>query len=61
MNFQVLRNEIGEGGNKVFDEDYELLQGLGVIGTSVRASEARALLEIARETTPSRWMEKIED
>ena len=61
LNFQVLRNEIGEGGNKVFDEYYELLQGLGVIGTSVRASEARALLDIASETTPSRWMAKIED
>ena len=61
LNFQVLRNEIGEGGNKVFDEYYELLQGLGVIGTSVRASEARALLDIASETTPSKWMARIED
>jgi len=61
LNFQVLRNEIGEGSDKVFDEYYELLQGLGVIGTSVRGSEARALLDIASETTPSRWAAKLED
>ena len=61
LNFQVLRNEIGEGGDKVFDELYERLQRLGVINTSVRASEARALLDIASETTPSQWAARIED
>ena len=61
LNFQVLRNEIGEKGDKVYDELYEKLQGLGVINTSVRASESRALLDIASETVPSQWAARIED
>ena len=60
LNFQVLKNEIGGGGDKVFDALYERLQGLGVVNTSVRASEARALLDIASETRPSKWVEQIE-
>lgn len=61
LNFQVLKNEIGEGGNKVFDTYYEKLQKLGVVNTSVKGSEARALLDIARETEPSRWVARMEE
>ena len=53
LNSKVLWNDIYGGGNKVFDSYYEKLQGLGIINTSVRAGEARALLEIAQETDPS--------
>ena len=61
LNFQVLKNEIGDSGNKVFDTYYEKLQGLGVVNTSVKGSEARALLDIASETEPSRWVARIEE
>jgi len=53
LNSKVLWNDIYGGGNKVFDKYYEKLQGLGIINTSVRASEARALLDIAQETDPN--------
>jgi len=60
LSFQVLQNQIGGGGNKVFDSLYTRLQGLGVINTSVRASEARALLDIAKETSPARFIAKLD-
>ncbi len=60
LNFQVLKNEIGGEGDKVFDSLYTRLQGLGVINTSVRASEARALLDIAKETSPARFISRLD-
>ena len=58
-NFNVLHNEISQGGNKVFDAFYEKLQGLGIINTSVRAGEARALINIAAESNPARFASKL--
>lgn len=58
-NFNVLHNEISQGGNKVFDDFYEKLQGLGIINTSVRAGEARALINIAAESNPARFASKL--
>ena len=49
FNSKVLWNEIFQGNNKQFDTYYEKLQGMGVINTSVRAREARAMMEIASE------------
>tara|TARA_R110002020_G_scaffold52798_3_gene148181 strand:+ start:3754 stop:10554 length:6801 start_codon:yes stop_codon:yes gene_type:complete len=60
LNFAVLKNQIGGGtNNRIFDAYYEKLQGLGVINTSVRASEARALVDMASETIPSRFASKF--
>ena len=58
-NFNVLHNEMTKGGNKVFDNFYERLQGLGIINTSVRAGEARALLNIAAETNPAKFASRL--
>jgi hypothetical protein len=58
-NFNVLYNEITKGGNKVFDNFYERLQGLGVVNTSVRAGEARALLDIAAESNPAKFAARL--
>ena len=58
-NFNVLHNEVTKGGNKVFDNFYEKLQGLGIINTSVRAGEARALLNIAAESNPARFASRL--
>jgi hypothetical protein len=49
FNQATLWNEIFEGNNRIFDAYYERLQGLGVINTSVRARETRAMLDIASE------------
>ena len=61
LNFEVLVNEIAKGGDKIKDEFYELLQGLGVINTTVKGKDSRALLDIASETEPSRLVARIED
>ena len=45
----ILGNEIGKKGNRTFDQIYEELQGLGVINTSVRAGEYRAILSAAED------------
>ena len=49
FNQATLWNEIFEGNNRIFDKYYERLQGLGVVNTSVRARETRAMLDIASE------------
>ena len=42
--YASLINQIGMKGNKEFDAHYEKLQGMGVINTSVKAGEFRALM-----------------
>ena len=59
FNQATLWNEIFEGNNRIFDKYYEKLQGLGVINTSVRASETRAMLEIASETRSAEGMSRL--
>lgn len=61
FNQAALWNEIFEGNNRIFDAYYERLQGLGVINTSVRARETRAMLDIASEARgPDVLARKIE-
>ena len=42
--YASLKNQIGMKGDKEFDAHYEKLQGMGVINTSVKAGEFRALM-----------------
>ena len=60
--FASLKNQIGLKGNKEFDDYYEKLQGLGVINTSVRVGEFRALLSSGEDVLPNRifdWVSNL--
>jgi len=60
MTFSLLKQEIAnQATNKQFSNFYEKMLGLGVVNTSVRLGESRALLAIADETAPIRMFEKL--
>ena len=61
LNFQILTNEIQDGGVKAFNSLYERAQGLGVVNTSVRLGETRALLGMSEATDPAAFVRFLED
>ena len=60
--YKTLKNELfGAGKNQKLNDFYEKMQGLGVINTSVKLNEIRALIEVGAEATAStRLVGKIE-
>ena len=60
LNFDILKQEIKKtASNKDFNSFYEKMLDLGVINTSVRLNEARALIGIADEIQPVKFFEKL--
>jgi len=56
---KMIANRLSRGGDKAKDEFYQELQSLGVINTSVKVNESRALLEVGFEREPSRVMKAL--
>ena len=59
--YASLKNQVFLKGDKEFDEYYEKLQGLGVINTSVRVGEFRALLSSGEDVLPNRVLDWASD
>lgn len=59
--YDSLKNQVFLKGDKEFDEYYEKLQGLGVVNTSVRVGEFRALLSSSEDVLPSRIFDWASD
>lgn len=53
----ILSNQLGRKGDEGLEENYRRLQKLGVINTSVRAGDYRALLDLTEDSGVSRLTE----
>jgi hypothetical protein len=55
----VIANKLSKGGDKAKDDFYQEMQRLGVINTSVKVNESRALLDIGFEREPTRVLKAL--
>ncbi len=53
----IISNQLGRKGDEGLEENYRRLQKLGVINTSIRAGDYRALLELTEDSGVSRLTE----
>ena len=58
-NNAMLWNKILDGGDEALQENYRLMQRLGVINTNVRVNEFRALLEHGADTTADNLLDNL--
>lgn len=59
--FKILKNEIGQGGDKALNAAYERYQGLGIINTNVRVNEFRELMDTAVTADQDKMIAKLQD
>ena len=55
----VIANKLAKGGDKAKDDFYQEMQRLGVINTSVKVNESRALLDIGFEKEPTKVLKAL--